>query len=472
MEKARSSPETYEHEGQRRRYGPAFELWQGGVDITDLIAAESRKIETAFFLAFRLNDYHHGAWKEHPRWWLEHRDLTVSGGQGLEVGNLEKRYNACLDFRHEEVRRHVMAPIVAGAECYDCDGLELDFSRCPPYFRPGEADPAVLTGFIRELRERVAPAFARRGRPVRVMARAFADEGLNAQNGLDWQAWLREGLVEHLTVGGYQWNGFGNDLVPIVQCARSCARRARVYPAFDTITFDLDHTRRYGRAEYLRAAALNYYHQGCDGMYFFNHSSSWLYTYPGPVAASYGHLRELGDPDCIERRNKIYAFDWEHGCRRKVLWDSAKPDDKPVLQWTVRVADDLRQSAMCGDLERVELRVDIALETPWINELNAWHLLWGRSDAVEFSLNGRVLTPGPATQDRIWSRSPEMVAINRNWTRTVGFRLEGDDLPRMGDNTLAARLVSSDPRITGPRRIVVGTIELDVRYAEAQPNDR
>ena len=114
MEGARSDVDHYNDEGQRRRYGASHELWKQGVDVTDLVSETTRKHGLEFFLSFRMNDYHHGSWEEHPRWWLAHREMTVGKGQPpADNSPAAMRRIAGLDFTHPEVREHVMAPIVA-----------------------------------------------------------------------------------------------------------------------------------------------------------------------------------------------------------------------------------------------------------------------------------------------------------------------------------------------------------------------
>ncbi|OPZ25754.1 MAG: hypothetical protein BWZ02_02320 [Lentisphaerae bacterium ADurb.BinA184] len=469
MEKVRPADGRYHNEGQRRRYGTCHELWKQGVDVVDLVGAEARRRGMAFFLAFRVNDFHHGAWEEHPRWWLEHTELSLGGGQ-LACGDHARRHLANLDFAHAEVREHVMAPVVAAAECYECDGIELDFSRCPPFFREGQARPDLMSAFIAELRRRLEKPFARRGRPVRLMARGLPDYAWSLSIGLDWKDWIRRGLVEHLTLGGWQQDGYHNDLTPAVEAARGTA--TRVYPAFDTITFDYDQTRRFGRLPYMRAACLNYYRHGAHGMYYFNSSSYWLYTYPGPVATAQPHLSEVGDPACLERKDKIYALNWACDATPRLIWDADKPDERPTVEFTFSVADAIEESRDCGEIERIELRMDFVVRTPWINELNAWHCLWGRTDDVTFCLNGLPITPQPIARDSVWASGTQSVDICRNWTRRMRFDLTAGPQPRQGVNTLTVRLAEPDPQLTGPRQLLVGLIELDVTYAKPQPHDR
>ncbi len=466
MEKIRPSHDLYHDEGQRRRYGTVHELWKGGIDIVDLAGEAARARGMDFYLAFRLNDFHHGAWEEHPRWWLAHKEMTVSKGVGIEVGNHANRWLATLDFTHPEVRAHMMAPMLAAAQCYDLDGMEIDFTRCPPYFPAGQERPELLTQFLRDLRAQLEPIFAERGRPVRIMAHV-PHPGACAGYALDWAAWVRDGLVDHLASGGYQYNGFHNDLRPLVAEARE--KQTRVYVAFDAINFDYNHTARYGRVEYLRAACLNYYHQGVDGVMMFNDSGHWLKVYPGPAATAYPHLIEIGDPACLERRDKIYALGWglQEDWRR--VWSSDPAVDSPGVELSFEISDALQDSADCGDLDSVHLRLRMQLRTPWINELNAWHGIWSRLDVMEYLLNGDAIAPQPVAKDAVVSDAATSEGTYRDWTRIMAFDLTNGSLPRLGQNTLTVRLLEPDPQLTGPRELWLGPVEVEVKYIKAEP---
>jgi len=457
MEKVRPDPDRYHDEGQRRRYGTSHELWKQGIDVVDLASAAARRYGMDFTLAFRTNDCHHGSWDEHPRWWLEHRELSVGKGADSQGRVNVARAMACLDFTHAAVREHVMAPLVAACECYDIDGLDLDFSRSRPYFPAGEERPDLLTEFLRDLRARVEPAFRRRGRDVRILARIY-ERPLCDQSGMDWRTWLAEGLVDGIAVG----RSYGADHREMV--AAACTRQIPVYAAIDCIAFDLNVTKRYGRLEYFRAACLDYYHQGVAGIFFYNGSALWSGVYPGPVARAMPHLMEVGDKDCIERRDKIYVTGWHPDHKPQLVWSSDPARASDGARAVLTVADRLQDSADCGDLERVILRAEFRLVTPWINEMNAWHAIWSRLDAMEYLLNGQRIEPEPIQRDELTTDAPNATAINTNWCRVVAFDLTRGPLPTYGRNEFSVRLLAPDPQLTGPRELMLGRVEIDIRY--------
>jgi hypothetical protein len=462
MENARPDADHYRDEGQRRRYGTSHELWKQGVDVVDLVSDAARRYGMDFTLAFRMNDYHHGSWEEHPRWWIENRHMNV--GRGCEPEDdspAAARRISGLDFTHPEVREHVIAPIVAAAECYDVDGIDLDFSRSRPYFPPGEEKPECLTELIREVRRQVEPSFRKRGRDVLILARIY-EPPIGDDAGMDWRTWFAEGLVDSLSIG----RTYGTDLRDVTEAGQK--HGVKVYAGFDCIGFDLNDTKDFGKIEYFRASCLNYYHQGVDGIFFFNGSAFWSGPYPGPVARSMPHLMEVGDPGCMERRSKIYTTNWHKDHPAELVWSSDVERCPDGVSRTFEVSDNLRDSVDCGDLERVTLKAEFKLETPWISELNEWHLVWGRLDRMEYLLNGEPIEPEPIQKDELTPYALDGADIMKNWTRTISFDLTRGPLPVYGENVFSVRLVEPDEQLVGPRDLLMGRVDLCVDYGEVK----
>ena len=180
-EKTRPDDNHYTDEDQLERYGPYHELWKHGIDVVDLVCEEAHRGDMAFFIGFRMNDAHHGhpGREQHPRWWLEHQDMTISGYSGP--------FWALQDYSFPEVREHRMAPMVAACECYDINGLELEFGRWPMCFRKGQEKPDIITEFIAELKRRIAPIGKKKNREFKIMARAHPDYKESLAIGLDYK---------------------------------------------------------------------------------------------------------------------------------------------------------------------------------------------------------------------------------------------------------------------------------------------
>jgi hypothetical protein len=100
------------------------------------------------------------------------------------------------------VRDYYMALIQETLDRYDIDGLELDFMREPYVFsadKEKEGAP-ILTGWLREVRQRADKAAAKRGHPVRLGVRVPSRPETALAMGLDAITWAREGLIDLLVV--------------------------------------------------------------------------------------------------------------------------------------------------------------------------------------------------------------------------------------------------------------------------------
>jgi hypothetical protein len=95
-----------------------------------------------------------------------------------------------------------MSLIQETLERYNIDGLELDFMREPYVFsadKEKEGAP-ILTGWLREVRKRVAEAATKRGHAIRLGVRVPSRPETALAMGLDAISWAKEGLIDLLVV--------------------------------------------------------------------------------------------------------------------------------------------------------------------------------------------------------------------------------------------------------------------------------
>lgn len=108
-----------------------------------------------------------------------------------------------LDYARPEVRRHILGILAELAANYDVDGISLDFTRWPPVADPARHDLGVLTGFLRETRERLDAIGRAKGR--RLALSAAVVDGYHAKMNLieqriDLEAWLSGNLLDFVCV--------------------------------------------------------------------------------------------------------------------------------------------------------------------------------------------------------------------------------------------------------------------------------
>ena len=202
--------------------------------------------------------------------------------------------------------------------------------------------------------------------------------------------------------------------------------------------------------EMVRAAACNYWAQGVDGLYLAHWFSNWPYQ-----ASFYEKLRELPHPDVMAPKDKYYHIPTETGRYPK---PTAEPGlgmqlptslvvGQPVVL-SMRVSDDLARWDRVGRVHEVLLRVRV---------MNTTEL-----DRLRFKLNGKELLP-PSSM-RVINQIYRMTAprYRTGYGYWFVFRLDRDNWPASGTNTVEIELLERDPDVT--LQAHVRDVELETKY--------
>jgi hypothetical protein len=109
-----------------------------------------------------------------------------------------------LNYALGKVRQYIYGMAEELITRYDLDIFEMDFIRFTFYFRQAEAygQRHVLTELVRRIRGLCEETGKRRGRPVRLSARVPETLELGLRAGIDTGEWLKEGLLDMVTIGG------------------------------------------------------------------------------------------------------------------------------------------------------------------------------------------------------------------------------------------------------------------------------
>lgn len=248
------------------------------------------------FHSMRMNDTHDANLKV-PEMWPDfkedHREFLFGTPQN------RPKYGAWsgVDFAQAPAREQRFRTIEEVCENYDVDGIELDFFRHPVFFkshawnRPvsqGERDK--MTDLIRRVRGMTEDVAIRRGRPILIAVRVPDSVGYCWAIGLDLAKWLEDDLVDILIAGGYFRLSRWEDTV-----ALGHEHGVPVYPSLDESRVRNDTRKVRNSIEAYRGRAKNCWNAGADGIYLFN-----LFDPTAP------HWRELGDPQGLEKLDKIY----------------------------------------------------------------------------------------------------------------------------------------------------------------------
>ncbi|MBM3457762.1 MAG: hypothetical protein FJX77_04425 [Armatimonadetes bacterium] len=391
-------------------------LERTGTDAVRLMSQHCRRHALEFVYSHRINDIHNtflpverSTWfREHPEYWLNTPEAAARAGGG----NSPRHWWSALDFGQPAVLEHLARIQEEVCSRYDVDGVEVDYFRSPMFFRPNldyqpatPAQRAILTGFQRRLREIHVRAGNRRSRPILTVARVPATVAACRHVGIEIRTWLREGLVDLLTVGG----GYIPFTEPVSELVR-LAHGAGV-PVYSTLSASglRGPENRYSTAEAWRGAAAVLWRAGVDGLVIFN----LFPTGPEP------RFQELGAPASLAGKNKLFAVDpvrilegdLVQGIEQRQALPLSLPADGAPATARLPLGDDLAAAERQGNLAGVALRA---------------RLQPARAAAgVEVSLNRARLTPERRDETGGWIHLQPPARRFRLGRNAVTFRRPG-----------------------------------------------
>jgi hypothetical protein len=455
-------------------------LREAGIDPVALLLGACREAGLSFFAGVRMNDVHHAQYPWHPRFWIEHPECRLGEHPeyrlprvgyrepgGAFAASIDDRPPACLDYGCEAVRAYRLAYIVEIAERYpEIDGIELDFTRHPFYFKPKEvaAGIGLMTTFLASLRDRLQTVAKARGRALVLEARVPPTLAACRRIGLDVARWMEERLIDIVVPAPYWHPDFG---MPIEEFTGPAHRSGcAVFPSIECAEMPV-----YGgseqTAEVVRAAAAAWWAAGADGIHVFN---THVFTYY--LRQEMPFLRDIADPRLLLDRTKRYVV------TRSSNYDDAAwfsyPKQLPAVlrpgssatAIALRIGDDLEAAGRLGLRPQATARVRVRNLTS--------------VDALEVRLNGARLDP--ATMRSTFYPMGEAAALRQypfigdtqdavdgpyHWFE---FPLPEDRLPRRGMNTIEVKLHSLAPGVTSD--VILNDVEMIVAPAKregAQP---
>ena len=353
-----------------------------GTDTLKIMVDFARDHDLEVFASMRMNDTHDG-WggphedfllpqlkRDHPEWLLGTHEQKPEFGMWSAV-----------NYAIDEIRDLAFRLIEEQVTQYDVDGIDLDFLRHDTFF-PSTArgdsctdeEREMMTDLMRRVRKMADQHGESRGKPVLVSIRVNNAISLNYDLGMDVERWLNEGLVDLVSSTHYY------RMTPWSQMAELCAKSdVPFYPclAESRVQEDVSDkpTSLRNSIESYRARAMNGYRAGGAGIQIYNMFD--------PTNAVF---REVGDPDALQTKNKIYftsvrgmgGAHWRVPNAHK-YWEVSVLSPQPVLRTTItlnsnrtdvpiEISDDLSQAST---LPRVTLRLQV-LDCDNAKHVHAW----------------------------------------------------------------------------------------------------
>ena len=267
----------------------------------------------------RMNDAHHtyaGLDYSQPKFYKEHPELRLKSVPPHQL-------SATYDWNKPLIAEQHLALLREVAETWDVDGIDLDYTRMPPFFNPDETEKGreTMNQHLRNIRAMLDEVGENKGKRLGLSAQFYTEdtiwkelddrnhddiEGL-FQIGLDVRTWAREGLIDILiahcrAASLYEMDMSGwRKAIEGTNCSLAAGPGKPTRFKFGrgglVDGFPASRTNRLQH----RAIAHRLYEQGVDGIFFYdylvrNHELQWEV------------FRELGDPERMRDANKTYVF--------------------------------------------------------------------------------------------------------------------------------------------------------------------
>jgi hypothetical protein len=277
------------------------ELLKAGIDPLRVMVDFGKQHGIEIFWSMRMNDTHDGSRTSYGPVMFGLNKLKQEHPEYLiGTANERPKYGAwtAVDYARPEIRDLAFRYCEEVCRNYDVDGIELDFSRHPVFFKStarGEhttdAERAAMTDLMQRIRTMADHIGQKRGRPILIAMRVPDSVEYSRAIGLDLEKWLADDLLDLLVVSSYFQL---NDWDYSVRLARK--HGVKIYPSLDESRAgdEIGKAARNTPQAY-RARAAEVWAAGADGVYVFNApDEEW------PI------WREMGDAKTLAKLDKDY----------------------------------------------------------------------------------------------------------------------------------------------------------------------
>ena len=249
-----------------------------GHDVFQLYVDRARETGLGIYASVRMNDAHRNmehrmADARRSALMMERTDLLIGSAPDGSSGYADEfNFSWQWDYAQPEVRARFLGLFDETLSRYDVDGLELDYCRTPPFFKPSQGfrHVSTMTDFMRRAREILIRRADNRGKQLKLACRVPGSFDACAELGLDVETWLSDGLVDIAAIsspGGWQLQ---MDVDRAVSAAANSGALIYVGSGGTCKASPLDGYES-SQPSLRRAIALNGYERGAAGVHLFNH---------------------------------------------------------------------------------------------------------------------------------------------------------------------------------------------------------
>ena len=291
---------------------------EDGRDLMEIYIRGCRKHDITAIASMRMNDAHTSdearEWQVRSNHKKSRPDLLIGSPTPTRSGHAD-RWNFCWqwDYEQQEVRNRFLGLIEETLQQYDFDGIELDWMRGPPYFRPGRLldNLDTLTEFMREAHAIVRRRSHQKGKDISLLTRLPPCLAEARQLGINAPTWIREPVADLFILSSASYCPARIDIAEAIECAKDSG--VPIYVGFDGATHLTSPHEGYDRGvpAVLRGTALNGYQQGAAGVYIFNYDYRHHRASPAE-GEEYNDdhldlLRDLANPKRLASRDRSYS---------------------------------------------------------------------------------------------------------------------------------------------------------------------
>jgi hypothetical protein len=353
---ARHESEVLEVRGTQGRAYENYVNWQihanllhlirTGNDPLRIVCEEGHRAGMQVWGSQRMNDRHH-TYDIADTWCLvspfceEHPEALLPDG--------------ALNWLRPEVHERVLGHFREVAENYDVEGIDLDYTRIPPFFNPDEIVKGreAMTEFVRRARAVLDQVGAKKGKRLGLSAQLYAQDPLEnsvetAYNyGCDVRRWAREGLIDIL-IGHYRSKmAYEPDVSNWLAAVEGTSCKLYAGPGKPRerhCSMRLGLTRFITHEEH-RAIAAHLHAQGVDGISFYD------YMHHGSFDLR--PFYEMGDPEVLRFANKLYV------AQKELPLDLGCSATGGAASTMLRFSDDLEAARERGYNPRTRLLLNV-----------------------------------------------------------------------------------------------------------------